>query len=85
MKLDKSIVLSILEAAEDATNVVHLPIPRGKEPQQELYYHVHVCAQEGLIFTETGGGMPGDWTSDTIRGLTWKGHEVLAQLRDPAQ
>jgi hypothetical protein len=44
---------------------------------EEIYYHLKLLSQAGLIFTSTGGTFSYRW----VQGLTWQGHEFLELMK----
>ena len=76
MRRDMAIILAILEAVEKLPyepDRGFSPFSLNKlYPEEALLYHARLCHQAKLV---TMGRAP------FIKELTWRGHELLAQLR----
>ena len=91
MKRNLNLVREILLRSEgltwvDAESAVRLKV--GEPPldipgfsNEEIAYHIRIMTEGGLLLT-SGFESNGEWMPD-FRGLTWKGHELVDDVRDP--
>ena len=86
MKRDMDLIRTLLLMAEEECGTEPLTQfeIEGYE-DQEIYYHIELILQAGFVV----GGISTTTTSEkkvvdnTIRSVTWEGHELLDMIRDP--
>lgn len=83
MRRDMDLVRSILLQVEAATGPVESgELDYGGHSQQEVYYHIDLMANRGLIDADLRRDWSGRVISATVSALTWDGQDYLDAMRD---
>lgn len=83
MKRDMELVRSILlqvEAADGSRSSGELDFMGHS--QDEIYYHIELMQQRGLIDAVIKREWGGSVVYASIRGITWEGQDLLDSMRD---
>ena len=81
MKRHMNLIRRILELSEDQTSRGFIPCNVDGFTSHQLHYHIGLCSEAGYlhVLKTSGPGVP--FTTYSIDGLTWLGHETLEAMR----
>lgn len=83
MRRDMDLVRSILMQAELADGPLDAGmIERGEHSEQELYYHIELMTERGLIDSRVNRAWGGEVLAASVNALTWDGQDYLDAVRD---
>lgn len=83
MDLVRLILLEVEQTRELASEQID-GIGLGGYTEDQIVYHVELMAEAGLINANVQHYLGGETPTYLISRLTWKGHEFLDTVRDPA-
>lgn len=83
MRRDMDLVRSILMQAELADGPLDAGmIERGEHSEQELYYHIELMAEHGLVEASVQRAWNNEVIAAAVDALTWDGQDYLDAMRD---